>query len=589
MKRFVALLLAYIAVIVLSKHPNDSYHIRFVTNTPHSKKCTIVVEEYVPKYRGFVKEKKFNLESSPQIISHDTGVNGGKVYELYATTKHIATRVLHRECKVVKRPAKVSLEQNADEVIPIVETGEPSNRIDLVFMGDGYTQSEREEMLDDMKRLIDDMFNGVTFADYLPLFNVWVVFRPSVESGIGVGGKPLNTAFGLYRSGTELRGVYTSKASAARDACKQTGPQACDYPTLIGNSPYYGGLGGEFAISTESPTSGTIVLRHELGHNFGKVGEEYDGGSAYNGANYASSLTQAASKWGHWLTDRPPVVAQDAQLRLQAYPWYLLKGGPISYKFESNGQYKRWLLDFTISGCPEEDSLIVLFDGEPLDWKSHGEDDRTFYQYEGSEGFSSGEHTLEFKQAYPGSGPIERQLCSLTLHEYMDAPQFHWEDYIGAYKTYRLGNTLAGYRPMNEYCLMRNMSSPHFCPVDVENMWLRFFAVVNLIDDIEADCGTADITVTAKVVQVAQFRKEKNNHNEELTITWTRNGQPYPAFDGMFTWTAPRNTAVATWRATVVFKTDQIRSDPNNLTVFTKEKVVSFSDDCNNSIAAYRV
>jgi hypothetical protein len=53
--------------------------------------------------------------------------------------------------------------------------------------------------------------------------------------------------------------------------------QGCDYPSIIGNDPFYGGLGGEFVIATESETSGTIVLRHEMGHNFISVGEEYDG------------------------------------------------------------------------------------------------------------------------------------------------------------------------------------------------------------------------------------------------------------------------------------------------------------------------
>jgi hypothetical protein len=95
----------------------------------------------------------------------------------------------------------------ADEVIEIVNTGPPSNRIDLVFMGDGYTQQQRSQMLADMNRLVDDMFTGTTFTPYVPLFNVWVVFRPSDESGIGVGGTPKNTAFRLYRDGTELRGV----------------------------------------------------------------------------------------------------------------------------------------------------------------------------------------------------------------------------------------------------------------------------------------------------------------------------------------------------------------------------------------------
>ena len=39
--------------------------------------------------------------------------------------------------------------------------------------------------------------------------------------------------FGLYRDGTELRGVYYSKPEVARTACFSLGDQ-CDYPILMG-------------------------------------------------------------------------------------------------------------------------------------------------------------------------------------------------------------------------------------------------------------------------------------------------------------------------------------------------------------------
>ncbi|RHY55431.1 hypothetical protein DYB30_006045, partial [Aphanomyces astaci] len=134
----------------------------------------------------------------------------------------------------------------------IVDSGPPKNRIDIVFMGDGYQASEEALFFKDIQRLTDEMFTGDTFTQYLPLFNVWAVHVPSVDSGIGVGGKPRNTAFQLYRDGTELRGVYPNKPQYARDVCKTVGEFACDFPSLIGNDAYYGGLGGEFVVATSS-------------------------------------------------------------------------------------------------------------------------------------------------------------------------------------------------------------------------------------------------------------------------------------------------------------------------------------------------
>ncbi|RHZ24231.1 hypothetical protein DYB37_014021, partial [Aphanomyces astaci] len=146
----------------------------------------------------------------------------------------------------------------------IVDSGPPKNRIDIVFMGDGYQASEEALFFKDIQRLTDEMFTGDTFTQYLPLFNVWAVYVPSVDSGIGVGGKPRNTAFQLYRTGTELRSVLPNKPQYAREVCKTVGEFACDFPSLIGNDAYYGGLGGEFFIGTSSATSGTLVLRHEM-------------------------------------------------------------------------------------------------------------------------------------------------------------------------------------------------------------------------------------------------------------------------------------------------------------------------------------
>ena len=42
-----------------------------------------------------------------------------------------------------------------------------------------------------------------------------------------------STPFGLYRDGTELRGVYYSKPEVAKAACDSLGNQ-CNYPILLG-------------------------------------------------------------------------------------------------------------------------------------------------------------------------------------------------------------------------------------------------------------------------------------------------------------------------------------------------------------------
>lgn len=128
------------------------------------------------------------------------------------------------------------------------------------------TLDEKPKFLADASRLADDISKNQTFYTVRPLLNIWAAFTPSVEvinylpahimftyktqSGIGVGGLSkkyahsskiyliiltlkLSTTFGLFRDGTELRGVYYNNPDVARAACASLGSQ-CDYPILMG-------------------------------------------------------------------------------------------------------------------------------------------------------------------------------------------------------------------------------------------------------------------------------------------------------------------------------------------------------------------
>lgn len=239
--------------------------------------CEIISEEETQIHRIVNNEGDFTKKSEnvhvqvmPQFMEHLTNTEGTPdIVEVFGIDQSQISLKVQELCQnKFDAPKPSEKDAENDEVFQIVNSGPSANRIDITYMGDGYTPQQKQKHLDDMKRLHSDMFTGVTFSNYLPLFNVWQVFRPSQESGVGTHGRAKNTAYRLYRQGTELRGLYPGNPTGIRQACSRTGPRACDFPTVIGNDDYYGGLGGEFAISTSSETSGTKVLRHEQGHNF---------------------------------------------------------------------------------------------------------------------------------------------------------------------------------------------------------------------------------------------------------------------------------------------------------------------------------
>ncbi|TYZ65921.1 hypothetical protein PybrP1_004262 [[Pythium] brassicae (nom. inval.)] len=521
-----------------------------------------------------VRHNRNNLD---ELATHPRDATNQVFLEIFGASESVVEQALRARCPsgvVESGPAALSVRAvnvqsdiapEAPIIKMIVNSGDPKNRIDIVFMGDGYTAAEESKFFADMERLTNDMFTGETFAQYLPLFNVWAVLQPSAESGIGVDGTPKDTTFGLYRDGTELRAVFTSKPAEARRLCELVGANACDFPSLIGNDDFYGGLGGEFVISTRSPTSGTVVLRHEMGHNFGDVGDEYDGSESF-GANAAESLY--AISWKHWLTTPGVVRKEKSALTFTDHMWYDLKNGPYKLSFTTSGEYKRWLLVMTASGAAVDASLSITLDGEPLAWKSSGVKDRSFYTWENrTHGFSAGTHEIVVTGNGPFDDAIIQQLCSLDLNEYMDESEFQLEnnDAISAYPTWDYMG-IKTFRPSNEKCIMRNMLSTSFCSVCIENMWLKFFERVQLIDAVTVTNSTR---AALKVIPLGQLRVTNPSapSNDSITVQWLKAGVDQTQFRDLFDVDLALATGGASgeWTVRAKFQTPAVRLDPTNL------------------------
>ncbi|KAJ9106946.1 hypothetical protein QFC20_003955 [Naganishia adeliensis] len=365
--------------------------------------------------------------------------------------------------------------------VPLAVNGNSTNKVDLVYFGDGYRKDEQATFLRDAQFLTDTLLQpGGAFSPVRDLLNFWAVLLPSQESGIGTHGKPRNTTFGLYRPGEELRAVFYAHPERVAAACNALNDVnfagGCDEPILLGNDPFYGGLGGTPTVITASRNNGVQVLRHELGHTLIPVGEEYDGGYAYFGVNAAAhtNTTKQDVTWRQWLSDPKArrtgrVRLEDSRVAVQQYPWFDLSNRSYTVRFEDHGEaYPTALLRFSVSGIPTEHRLMVKLDGEEVKYefsKDHrGSLDRTWVQIELEHGLrgvqsKTSRHCLEFT-ASAASEKVRPMLSSVEVIEYGPEERFNkMPGHIGAYPTVDIdgGVTL---RPTNEGCLMRDVTVP---------------------------------------------------------------------------------------------------------------------------------
>lgn len=155
--------------------------------------------------------------------------------------------------------------------------GSPAEKIDLVFLGEGYTIGEQDKFNADAKRFTEALFKTPPYNTRQSDFNVWAVDLVSEESGTDVSGKGIfkNTALnsGYYTFGVD-RYLTTPDMKSIRDAVWNT---PCDAIFILVNTDTYGGGGmyNFYAMGTADNPRTPVVFLHEFGHSFAGLADEY--------------------------------------------------------------------------------------------------------------------------------------------------------------------------------------------------------------------------------------------------------------------------------------------------------------------------
>lgn len=168
-------------------------------------------------------------------------------------------------------------------VSQLMNNGDPSGKVDILILGDGYSKNEIQKFHDDAKYFNDVMFNTTPFKERKSDFNVWTIDVISEESGIDIPDKNVwkNTALGtMYNTFGSARYVLTEANRELHDIASAA---PYDFITILINDKRYGG-GGIFNLYTTTYTISDqkgqewqrdYVYVHEFGHSFGGLGDEY--------------------------------------------------------------------------------------------------------------------------------------------------------------------------------------------------------------------------------------------------------------------------------------------------------------------------
>jgi len=189
------------------------------------------------------------------------------------------------------------------EVDTIQMNGNTDKLINIVILGDGYTQNQLSQFVIDARNTTNTFFNEMPFSRYKNYFNVFAIKVPSNVSGAANDpsnlidnyfGSTFNYAYGIERL------LYPTRITNVMNVLANNFPEY-DHVVMVVNDTRYGGGGGWLAAFSTHASSMEIFL-HEFGHSFSNLADEYWAGPQYadEKINMTQNTNLATLKWKNW-------------------------------------------------------------------------------------------------------------------------------------------------------------------------------------------------------------------------------------------------------------------------------------------------
>lgn len=155
--------------------------------------------------------------------------------------------------------------------------GDPHKKVDLLFIGDGYTGKEKRAFKKDVDRYVEYLFDTEPFTSNRKEFNIYGIMPESIEPGVDQPRKQdyKNTALeATFNSLDSPRYLLTENLWDLHDIASQ---KPYDAICIMVNSKRYGGGGiyNYYCTFTADNERSDFTFLHEFGHSFGGLADEY--------------------------------------------------------------------------------------------------------------------------------------------------------------------------------------------------------------------------------------------------------------------------------------------------------------------------
>lgn len=199
---------------------------------------------------------------------------------------------------------------NKSESFKVHYSGSPSNKLDIVFIPEGYSEGEIAKFHNDTKRFADYLFEYEPFTQFRENINIWGIDAYSKDSGVDIPADSIwkNTILNSnYYTFDSERYVMTMDNKSVRNYASNA---PYDQIYILVNSEKYGGgaIYNFYSTTVVDNSASKQIFIHEFGHGLVGLADEYAADGTFNDFYPLSvepwepnitTLVDFESKWKH--------------------------------------------------------------------------------------------------------------------------------------------------------------------------------------------------------------------------------------------------------------------------------------------------
>jgi hypothetical protein len=228
-------------------------------------------------------------------------------------------------CTALFGVSRIALAQAS--ITQLLVTGADDDRIVVVFLSEGYTQSQLPKFQTDATKALAKFLGTVPYNEYSSFFNAYAISVASEDSGADhpLSADYRNTFFSSTFYSYQIERLLTippndldgawMHGEGRVDSLLQLLKPTYDIVIVVVNDGEYGGSGGSIAVISTHSASADVAV-HELGHSFAYLGDEYS--DPYPGypdieePNTTRTTIRSDIKWNKWILDTTPLPTPDS-------------------------------------------------------------------------------------------------------------------------------------------------------------------------------------------------------------------------------------------------------------------------------------